>query len=56
MTDATNGARFCPLDLKDFFLASPMADAEYMRITMKYIPPDVIQCYLLSQKVHSSHI
>ena len=33
-----------------------MPDAEHMTNPLKYIPPDIIQGYLLTQKVHSSHI
>ena len=32
-------------DLKDFFLASPMDEAEYMRLPLKYFPADIIETY-----------
>ena len=30
--DATNGARFMSADIKDYFLETPMAKAEYMKV------------------------
>ena len=51
ISDAKHGARFMSTDLKDFFLASPMADAEYMKIKFKYFPPDIIQQYNLHNLV-----
>ena len=41
--DADKGARFMSVDLKDFFLCSYMKTPEYMRITLKNIPPDIIK-------------
>ena len=40
-------------DLKDFFLATPMAGNEYMKVKIKYFPPDIIQRYNLQQLVTS---
>lgn len=34
-------------DLKDHFLASPMARSEYMKIPFRYFPPDIVQRYKL---------
>ena len=41
------------LDLKDFFLASPMKKAKYMKIRYSLFPPDIIDQYNLSTKVSS---
>jgi hypothetical protein len=38
ISDAEQGARFLCADLKDHFLASPMANPEYMRIKYKHSP------------------
>ena len=39
ISDAHLGDRFMTMDLKYFFLATPMARSEYMRIHSKYFPP-----------------
>ena len=49
ISDAKQGARFMSLDLKDFFLASPMARPEYMRIALKHLPEDIIVRYKLRE-------
>ena len=38
-------------DMKYFFLASPMADPEFMRILLKHIPEDIILQYNLRELV-----
>ena len=45
ISDAHKGARFMGLDLKDFFLASPMARPEFMRIHYKHFPEDIKDKY-----------
>ena len=45
ISDAKQGARFMGLDLKDFFLASPMARPEFMRIHYKHFPQDIKEMY-----------
>ena len=47
ISDAPKGARFMSANLKDYFLATPMGRAEYMRVKLKYFPPDIIQHYNL---------
>ena len=51
ISDAHKGARFMTADIKDHFLATPMRDPEYMRVKIKYFPPDIIQRYHLNEKV-----
>jgi hypothetical protein len=53
ISDATKGAKFMSCDLKDFFLATPMEDAEYMKIAWKHIPQDIRQKYALHNKLHN---
>ena len=45
ISDARKGARFMCLDIKDHFLATPMANPEYMRVQYKYIPKDITNKY-----------
>ena len=47
ISDAQKGARFLSADLKDFFLATPMDNPEYMRIHWKHIPEDIREQYKL---------
>ena len=54
ISDAHRGARFMSADLKDFFLATTMNEAEYMRIQYKYFPEDVRKQYQLDEKVDSN--
>jgi len=51
ISDAAKGARFFSCDLKDFFLASPMKNPEYMRIHYKHCPQDIRDKYALEHKV-----
>jgi hypothetical protein len=49
---STPGARFATLDLKDFYLGTPMARKEYMRIPLASIPQSIIDEYALHDKAH----
>ena len=42
ISGAKKGARFMSCDLKDFFLASPMKESEYIKVPIKYFPPNII--------------
>ena len=53
ISDADRGARFFAADLKDFFLATPMDECEYMRIHSKYFFDDVRQQYDIDSKIAS---
>ena len=46
-SDAHKGARFMSLDLKDFFLATPMQELEIMKVPYKYFPDYIIKKYNL---------
>jgi hypothetical protein len=35
---STKGARYCTIDLKDFYLITPMTYSEYMRMKIKDLP------------------
>ena len=47
------GARFITMDLKDFFLATPMARSEYMRIHSKYFTPEIKALYMIDSLIGS---
>jgi hypothetical protein len=49
---STPGARFATFDLKDFYLSTPMARKEYMRIPLASIPQSIIDQYTLANKSH----
>ena len=51
ISDSHLGARFISVDLQNFFLATPMARKEYMRVKLKHLPPDIIEYYNLMDKV-----
>jgi hypothetical protein len=45
ISDARRGARFCSVDLKDFFLSSLMDEPEYMKLHISFIPEDIVEKY-----------
>ena len=51
ISDAKNGAKFLSCDLKDFFLATPMDEPEYMKIPWQYFPSDIRILYNLQSIV-----
>ena len=51
---STPGAKFLGLDIKDFYLGTPMKDYEYMRIPMHMIPQAIIDQYNLTPLVHNN--
>ena len=53
-SDATDGAKFVSIDLKDMFLNTPMEQPEYMKVHLKFFSLDIIKRYNLQEKVHSN--
>jgi hypothetical protein len=51
---STKGARYCTIDLKDFYLVTPMERPEFMRMKIKDLPPDIIDLYKLNDKATSN--
>ena len=51
ISDAPQGAKFMPADIKDYFLATPMARSEYMKVRLKYFPAGIIVQYNLHNLV-----
>jgi Reverse transcriptase (RNA-dependent DNA polymerase) len=54
---STPGAKFCTIDIKDFYLNTPMSpeDYAYMRIPRHAIPDDIFDKYELADKMHNGH-
>jgi hypothetical protein len=46
-TISTEGANYMGLDVKSFYLGTPMDSCEYMRIPIKLIPQEIIAEYNL---------
>ena len=49
----TRGARFMTIDIKDFYLNTPMERPGYLQMKMTNFPDDVIEHYKLKDKVDS---
>ena len=47
IADTPKGAKFSSCDLKDFFLASPMAQPDYIKVPIKHFPEDITSKYNL---------
>jgi hypothetical protein len=50
---STKGARYCTIDLKDFYLMTPMTRPEYMRMKIKDLPEEFVTMYNLTDKATS---
>jgi hypothetical protein len=50
------GAKYMCLDVKNFYLGTPMDSFEYMRIPIKLIPQEIIVQYNLLQLVSDGHV
>jgi hypothetical protein len=53
---STPDARFMTVDLKDFYLNTPMEQYEYMRIPVTIIPDSIMTEYNLAPLVHHDHV
>ena len=51
-----HNAKFCSLDIKDFFLATPMIRAEYLQIHQRYFSTEFKDTYNLNNKIHNDYI
>ena len=47
---STKGAKFISIDIKDFYLNTPMSRCEYMRLKIAELPQDFIYEYKLQNK------
>ena len=53
ISDAHKGARFLSMDIKYFYLETPMLRPEYMKVPLKYFSQDIQDKYKLQDLVHS---
>ena len=53
---STPNAKFCTMDIKDFYLNTPMERYEYMRIPVDVIPADIFEYYKLANLVHNGFV
>ena len=53
---STPNAKFMSLDIKNFYLGTPMKEYEYMKIKYDTIPTEIIQKYNLQTLQHNGHI
>jgi hypothetical protein len=42
---STKNARYCTINLKDFYLNTPMDRPEYMRMKISNLPPNFVKAY-----------
>jgi hypothetical protein len=50
---STPDAKHMTINIKNFYLNTPMKSFEYMRIPVSHIPPDIMSLYALHDKVHN---
>jgi len=50
---STKGAKYCTIDLNDFFLIAALLEYEYIKIPISLFPPGFIVQYNLNEIVHS---
>ena len=55
-TISTPGARYVCSDAKNFYLATPLKDPEYMRIAANLVPQEFIELYKLQDKIKNGYI
>ena len=53
---STPGARHLTIDIKNFYLGTPLERFEYMRIALQDIPTSVIAHYSLQTLAHEGHV
>jgi hypothetical protein len=53
---STKDAKFMGIDLKNFYLNTPMERYEYMRLPIAIIPDEIIQQYNLLPLVHNGYV
>jgi hypothetical protein len=53
---STKNAKFMTLDIKDFYLMTPMKQYEYSQMKLDLFPQDIINEYNLTNKVDQNRI
>ena len=56
ISDTRKGACFITVDIQYYFLATPIARAEYMKVKYKHIPEDTKIKYKLKEKSDFRHL
>ena len=55
-TVSTLGAEFIALDIRNFYLGTPLLRKEYMRISRKHLPKQTIDKYNLEKLIHNESV
>jgi hypothetical protein len=53
---STPNAKFMTMDIKDFYLNTPLDEYEYMRIPVAFIPTEIFEFYNLKDLVHNGFV
>ena len=53
---STKDARFITIDIKDFYLCTPMTYKQYMKIPVQVIPKEIMEKYDLYKKVYGGYV
>mmetsp|Transcript_33456 Transcript_33456/g.51288 ORF Transcript_33456/g.51288 Transcript_33456/m.51288 type:complete len:144 (-) Transcript_33456:1250-1681(-) len=53
---STDDERFCNMDLKDFYLGTPLPNPEWMKIPIRLLSKRIIELYNLESLVHKGHV
>jgi hypothetical protein len=53
---STQNARFMTIDIKDFYLNTPMERPEFMRLKLSDIPNNIIELYKLRDIAHDGYV
>jgi hypothetical protein len=53
---STPGAKYMSIDIKNFYLDTPMTQYEYMWIPVKHIPADIMAQYKLTSLIHNKMV
>ena len=49
-------AKYCTIDVKDFYLGTPMKESEYLRVSLSTFPTKIVRHYNLLSLVENGHI
>jgi hypothetical protein len=52
----SEGAKMMCIDIKDYYLGTPLAEPEYMSVNLKHIPIDIQNKYNLQQLAHNGSV
>ena len=53
---STTGARYMTIDLKDFYLGTPLDRYECLRVPVKMLTPKIIELYKLQPLIVNGHV